>query len=68
MAKNETVEPLEGATRLEPMTPVILVFDPPAEVQKGDLRVHVMRTSKRRRETIELDLDAQVPGPGCFLG
>ena len=49
-------------------TAIVLTLDPPDDAQKGDLQVHVQRKSLRTTETIELDLDATAPGPGCFLG
>ena len=68
VAHENTIEPLERTVHLEPMTPIVLIFDPPADAQKGDMKIDVRRASTRRTESIELDLDAQVPGPGCFLG
>ena len=53
--------------RLAGSSPVLLAIDPPSSARKADLRIDVKRLSDRRTETIELDLDSQVPGPGCFL-
>ena len=66
--RDNRIVPIEGTVGLDPLTPVILVFTPPSDAQKGDLRIDVRRASSGHTESIEFDLDTQVPGPGCFLG
>jgi len=68
VARENRVEPVKRSERLDPMTPLVLAFTPPADAQKGDLKIDVRRTSNDRTESIEFDLDTQAPGPGCFLG
>ena len=68
VAGKNAIEPLERVARLEGMAPVVLIFDAPSDMTKGDLKINVLRKSNRQRQTIEFDFDSQVPGPGCFLG